>query len=439
MFSTPIKGKNMKKGKVPLHKIRITPDHADGLYTVGEKATFKVEYFRKGKTFPGQKIEAFFHHMDYSKKSRKRITFLSGRSKKITIRLERPASTILEVILTGKSGAPLRRKNNSGHREKLSFSCGVLASPEKCLPAREEPSDFDAFWEAEKKKLASIPLEILEKCPVCLPEEAKEKFLAWDMKISCAGPAPVSGYLTMPEEAAEGKKKLPVVVSYHGGGVRSSVLHFRENAITFDVNAHGIVNGKEPEYYLALSRNELKDYIHRGQKDRETYYFRWMYLRIFRSLEFVRTLPEWNGKDLIVVGGSQGGAQTLVAAGMDPHVTLAHSWVPAICNLNNFDKRRPSSWPWPFCGTEPGKEDWEKVASCVPYFDAVNFARRIHCEIFLSAGLLDTICPPENVFAAWNVIPSSGKSMYTHYDKGHLEASNPLFPARLEEILSGKK
>lgn len=422
----------------PRHKVVITPDHQDGLYKTGDKVTYKIEYFRYGKPFAGQELEAVFHHLDYPKKRKNGFRFLSGKKKELSIVLEKEGSTILDIYLIGSNGKPIRRQRRDNSKKTIlsSFSCGVLASPEKCLPVKEEPADFEAFWNENRKELAASPLQVLEKVPVDVPAENREGFLAWDMKVNCAGPAPVSGYLTMPKEVAEGKKRVPVLVFFHGGGVRSSVFHFIQNAICFDVNAHGIVNGKDPEYYLSLSRNELLDYIHKGEENRDTYYFRYMYVRILRALEFAKSLPEWNGKDLIIIGGSQGGAQTLIAAGMDPDVTLAHAWVPAICNLNNYDKRFSSSWPCPFYYAEKGEEDREKVAECIPYFDAVNFAKRIHCEIYMAAGLLDATCPPANVFAAWNMIPSGKKSMYTWYNKGHLDAPNAHFAARLEEVLA---
>lgn len=422
-----------------LHEVKITPDHADGIYTSGETAMFKVEYFRNGKSCPDQFLLAFIHHLAYPVRRRDMIKFSTGKQEKLSVELKEPGSTVLEILIPGKNGRPLRRKVSGEKTHYLSFSCGIIASPEKCLPAVDKPEDFDRFWEEQKKELQKVPLRILEKNAVEIPEERKGGFLAWDMKISCAGSMPVSGYLTMPADVAAGKRKVPVVVSYHGGGVRSSILSFHENAIWFDVNAHGIVNGKEPSFYLELSRNELHKYIHRGLGSRDTFYFKDMYLRLLRAQEFVRQLPEWNRKDLILSGGSQGGGQALAGAGLDPHVTLVHAWVPALCNLNHYRKGYSSSWPCSLYYSNQSNLDMDKTAECIRYFDAVNFARNIRCEIFMSAGLLDSTCPPENVFAAYNVIPSGKKTIYTHPDKGHLMASNPCFPERLEKLLSGGK
>lgn len=430
----------MEKKKTLRHEIKITPDHPDGIYSYGEKAAFKVEYFRNGKLFPHQKLEAYFHQMDYPVRRKNILSFLSGKGKTLSIELnsQRP-SMILKVFILGKNGKPLRKKSFDGRQIYISSSCGVIASPEKCTAAKAAPPDFDLFWEEGKKELASIPLKVLEKVPLEVPEEKKKDFLAWDMKVSCAGPAPVSGYLTMPKDVAEGKRKVPAIVTYQGGGVRSAILEFQENAILFNINAHGIVNGKEPSFYLDLSKNALFDYIHRGVESRETFYFRYMYLRLLRAQEFVRSLPQWDKKDLILAGGSQGGAQTLVGAALDPYVTLAHAWVPALCNLNNYDKNYSSSWPCPFYYCEKKEQDFQKVGECVPYFDAVHFAAKIKCKLFMAVGLLDSTCPPENVFAAYNAVPSKEKTLLSFPDKGHVGASHPGFQLELEKVLKIKK
>ena len=55
-----------------------------------------------------------------------------------------------------------------------------------------------------------------------------------------------------------------------------------------------------------------------------------------RSLDYVKSLPEWNGKVLIVKGGSQGGAQSIVAAALDNNVTMMIAEVPAMCDHSAF-------------------------------------------------------------------------------------------------------
>jgi cephalosporin-C deacetylase len=44
----------------------------------------------------------------------------------------------------------------------------------------------------------------------------------------------------------------------------------------------------------------------------------------------------------------------------------------------------------------------EQVFHTLSYFDGVNFAARASAQALFSAGLMDDICPPSTVFAAYN-------------------------------------
>ena len=48
----------------------------------------------------------------------------------------------------------------------------------------------------------------------------------------------------------------------------------------------------------------------------ETSYFRGMILRLIRALQYTKSLPEWDGKNLEVSGKSQGGAFAILGAGI---------------------------------------------------------------------------------------------------------------------------
>jgi cephalosporin-C deacetylase len=52
------------------------------------------------------------------------------------------------------------------------------------------------------------------------------------------------------------------------------------------------------------------------------------------------------------------------------------------------------------------------------YVDCALLARRITAECLLSTGLMDEICPPSTVFAAYNEI-TSAKDIAVHPFSGH--------------------
>lgn len=252
----------------------------------------------------------------------------------------------------------------------------------------------------------------------------------FDVKIACAGEKPVSGgYLCIPKDAKSGS--CPALVSFHGAGVRSSnkqVVWAEQGAIALDINAHGIENGKpdsfynelrEKYFYAKLDQDRTGRYAHWYRNDREKFYFKGMYMRVMRALEYVKSLPEWDGKHLIVSGGSQGGAQVLAACALDHDITLARAGVPAMCDHSACLVGRRSGWP-----RLHTKKEYEKdpaVAVCASYYDGAYFAKRVKCPIWISTGFIDTTCPPTSVFAAYNNIPADvEKHMQTYPTGGHL-------------------
>jgi cephalosporin-C deacetylase-like acetyl esterase len=190
-----------------------------------------------------------------------------------------------------------------------------------------------------------------------------------------------------------------------------------------------------------MSQNELKDYWSRGKNDRDKFYFKGMYMRVMRALDYVKSLPEWDGKNLIVMGVSQGGAQAIAAAALDPQVTLCLASVPALSELSGMlaKPQRRSGWPQLF-SEKDGKPDDEAVAKTVSYYDNIHFAKRIKADIYISTGFVDNTCAPTGVFAVFNNIPATTKKFITSTPcDGHDGAPNTLGGRRLAEFFNELK
>ena len=99
-------------------------------------------------------------------------------------------------------------------------------------------------------------------------------------------------------------------IYFDGYAVHSAQVRESPKAICFFVNAHGIENNREAAYYTALARGELRGYGFRNEENQkpESCYFNNMILRDLRALEYARSLPEWNRKEIYLIGGSQGAA-----------------------------------------------------------------------------------------------------------------------------------
>ena len=313
----------------------------------------------------------------------------------VTATQSRPGFVRLVVKAYGRGGLPLRNG-------QLSFDGGAGFDIAKIQKACPEPADFDAYWAKQKAKLAAVPIDVLEKKEL---EPLAKGFRIWQMKIACAGPRPVTGYLIIPD----GDKKLPARAFYYGYNYRPYLPQknwFIPGIISFRVNAHGCELGASEEYYREFSksiRSGKYDYAFDPEQNRnpDTSYFYGMAMRVMRSLQFLETLPEWNGRDLQATGYSQGGLQACWAAGLLPEVTYCQADIPWNGDIGGYTKGRVHG-PW-HLDYVPGLE----------YFDTVNHIRRAKCPFEIPrAGLGDYTCPPSGVTALYNAAPGPKRITY---------------------------
>lgn len=280
---------------------------------------------------------------------------------------------------------------------------GMIIDPQKIKPGTKFPKGFNAYWKGEKKNLNALPLEV----KFGKNESTDLALVCFDTEINCTGPKPARGYFARPVKAAP--KSLPIVLLVHAAGVKGSwcksnpqdALRYAKmgnGTMCFDLNAHGMLDGQPDQYYNDLEAGELKDYYVQGLEDRDHFYFRGMYLRLMRTLNFITSLPEWDGKRILVIGESQGGGQALAAAGLDPRVSAVVATVPAMCDWGGTLVGRKGGWPQPF--EHPA--DKEKMKRTLPYFDTAHLLRNSKATIVVEIGLIDNTCPSTSVYAAIN-------------------------------------
>lgn len=316
----------------------------------------------------------------------------------VTTSLSKPGFVRLEAWIAGRDGRPVY-KFRGGQRLKVGFSGGAGVGID-ALSSVPEPRDFDAFWASRRARLEAVPLHAERtEVPVRNPEVR-----AFAVSIASAGPRPVTGYLTIPVRAIEGKERFPIQVFFQGYGteVQRPPATGRADAICFEMNAHGYELGRRDRRYyddfFAGIRTRRHSYAFDPVEnaDPERAYFNGMALRVVRAIEYLRSLPEWNGRDLRVKGGSQGGLQAVWAAGLAEGVSEADLSVVWCCDIG---------------GTELGRSrgDWYVTwRPALGYFDPVNVAKRIPktCRITISrAALGDYTSPPSGLAILYNNIP----------------------------------
>lgn len=422
------------------YTVKFTSNKPEAIYKSGEEIVFTAQLLVDGRNASGCTVEYKLNHNNQPVKTGQADASVPLT---VTTRLDKPGWVHVYCVFKGANGKVLRRRvmwRGKPVIRNVEGGIGAMIDPEKIDIAIKEPADFDEFWGNIRKKVLAQPIKELEKINVT-PKNQKGKFVVYDMKVNCISNRPVSGYLVIPENAKP--KSLPALVAFHGAGFRSSAMQFgyaAKGMIAFDVNAHGIPNGKSAEFYLDMRKQIGKEcggrYNHSGKEDREKYFYKNVYMRVIRALQYVKSLPEWDGKNLIIVGGSQGGAQAIVAAALDPDVTLCRALVPAMSDHSGCLAGRQSGWPRVYQDLKDQKEI-EKAKKTMAYYDDVFFGRRIKCPVYTCTGFIDTVCAPTSVYAFYNNLPANiFKSMTTTPTAPHT-ADEKYFSKALSEYLAG--
>lgn len=373
-------------------QLTVSTDRKAAIYKQHEPVTFLVQLLQNGQPTEAE-VEWLTSKDGLAPTNSGRLRLTNG-SGSISGKLDEPGFLSCRVTFRPSDGKP------------VTALAGAGVDPLRIKPSLPVPRDFDRFWAAQKKRLAAVPVNA-RLTPVKSPEQGVACF---DLQADSVG-APVSGYFAKPESAQP--RSLPIILTVHGAGVRSSSLGgaadwARRGFLALDINAHGIPNGKPEQFYADLANGELRDYRTQGRESREQVYFLGMFLRLVRANDFLTAQPEWNGKILVVHGSSQGGAQSIVAAGLDKRVTFFAAGVPAMCDHTGAAAGRISGWP-KFVPLGPDGRPDPQVQEVARYYDAMNFAARTKAPGILTVGFIDTTCPPTSVYAAYHALKSRKK------------------------------
>jgi cephalosporin-C deacetylase len=277
-------------------------------------------------------------------------------------------------------------------------------------PDRNEPADFDSFWKSTLDEVRAFSLDAkFEKVDYGLI--AQETF---DVTYNGFGGQPVKGWLILPTQHVRAKRSslLPCVVEYigYGGGrnfpidwllwASAGYAHF-----IMDTRGQGSSwsRGDTPDLYADGGNAHFPGSMTKGILDPKHYYYRRVFTDAVRAIEAARSHPEIDGAQIAVTGGSQGGGITIAAAGLDPYVVAAMPDVPFLCHYRHATEIS-DSYPYKeiaeYCHVHRDKVD--AVFNTLSYFDGVNFSARSNAKTLFSVALMDQVCPPSTVYAAYN-------------------------------------
>jgi cephalosporin-C deacetylase len=217
---------------------------------------------------------------------------------------------------------------------------------------------------------------------------------------------------TQPDVGAKHASPLPCVVEYIGyGGGRSFAIDWLLWAsagyahFVMDTRGQGSTwsAGDTPDLYADGGNAHFPGSMTKGILDPKHYYYRRVFTDAVRAIEAARSNSEVDASQIAVTGGSQGGGITIAAAGLVPDVVAAMPDVPFLCHYRRateLEDLYPYKEIGDYCHVHRDKVDI--VFNTLSYFDGVNFAPRAKAKTLFSVGLMDKVCPPSTVYAAYN-------------------------------------
>ena len=377
------------------------PDHADWLYQVGERATVEVQFYKYG--MPRDGVVEWSVGTDLLESDTKGTATLKGGRATINMgTMKQPGfrDLRLKLQLDGQTYQ---------HHVKVGFSV------DKIQPFTQEPKDFWSFWQQNLEETRKSPLKYTKEY---VKEMSDEKVDCYLVKLELDRQRhSFYAYLLMPKGAQKGS--CPVVLTPPGAGVKpirdgSTRRFYPENGfIRLAIDIHGLNPTLSEDAFAEIRAafdNKNNAYLRQGLEDRDQYYMKHVYLGLVRCIDLLTSLPEWDGRNVIMQGGSQGGALALIGAALDNRVTLCVANHPALSDMAAGSAGLTSGYPH----FTPESGAYSKAClSTLPYYDVVNFARHIRVPVYMTWGYNDNTCPPTTSYAVWNVLQCPKEALLT--------------------------
>ena len=377
------------------------PDHADWLYKTGEKAKIEVQFYKYG--VPQDGVEVLYELGGDMMPSDTKGTVKLKNAKAVISMGTMKEPGFRDCRLTAKVGG-----KTYSHHIKVGFS------PEKLQPYTQLPSDFNEFWNKTKAEAAQFPLTYTKEYVKKYSTDKMDCYLIrlqLNKQNQC-----IYGYLFYPK--AEGK--YPVVLCPPGAGIKTikgpmrHKYYAEEGCIRFEIEIHGLNPELDEDTFGEISRafsSRENGYLVNGLDSRENYYMKRVYLACVRSIDLLTSLPEWDGKNVIVQGGSQGGALALITAGLDKRVTACVANHPALSDMAGYKAGRAGGYPHLFKNTVD--MDTPAKMKTLVYYDVVNFAKQITVPVYMTWGFNDNTCPPTTSYIVYNVLNCPKEALIT--------------------------
>lgn len=388
------------------YQIRVAPDRDDWTYELNQAAKFAVAVTLNNR--PAASLPLKYACGLEQMPPRLEKTATTG-ARELTI----DAGTLTEpgflrcIVTLEKDGKTYRGLGTAAFR------------PERIKPTVGEPTDFDKFWADGAAELAAIPVDAKLEPQTHLSTPTVDVYHVGFQNVG-AGSSRTSriyGILAVPK-TSDPNRKFPALLRVPGAGVRPYVGQIalaERGIITLEIGIHGLPVNLPLAIYEDLRVGSLNRYTTYNLDDKNAYYYRRVFLGCLRANDFLTSLPQYDGKNLAVYGGSQGGALSIMTAALDRRVKVLAAFYPALSDLTGYIYGRAGGWFHGF--REKENQTREKIATA-SYYDTVNFAKRLKIPGIYTFGYNDEVCPPTSMYAAYNSI-SAPKKLLLGLEMGH--------------------
>ena len=378
-------------------RVVVSPDRSDWTYRPKEKCTFRIQVYKAQNLLPGAIIDYELGQEMYPDEKKESVTLKNGELT-VSSRLDKPGFVRCKV------------KAHVGGRTYEGIAAAAYA-PEQIKPVVGNPDDFDSFWSRSLEEARKTPLQPTMEL---LPERCTEKVNVYHVSFhNIRWGSRTYGILCVPKAPG----KYPALLRVPGAGIRpyyGDVQTAEKGAITLEIGVHGIPVTMTQDYYDKLFNGALYSYWTTNADNRDEFYYKRVFIGAVRAVDYLCSLPQYNGKALGVTGSSQGGALSFATAALDSRVTCLAAVHPAMCDHEAFLQEQAGGWPHYFY--------WQKAddarLSVSRYYDSVNFARRVQVSGWYSWGYNDEVCPPTSMYAAYNSV-TAPKELHPYLETGH--------------------
>lgn len=373
------------------------PDHGDWLYKTGEKPVINVQLYKYGVPVTCRvKFDVADDMLAADSHGTAEIVKGKGFINMGTRRTPGFRDLFLTADVDGKKYT---------HHVKVGFDV------DKIQPYTKEPADFTDFWKRNIERMEKSKMKYsMEEAP----EYTTDKMTCKLVKLDTNEGHSIYAYLFIPKNKPDGS--CPIVICPPGAGVKTIKEPLRHRyygeggCIRMEMEIHGL-DPRLPKAKFDELSHAFGNYLSFGIDNRDRYYMKNVYLALVRAIDFATTLPQWDGKNVVMQGGSQGGALSLVAAGLDKRVTLCVVNHPALSDMAGYlEKGRTGGYPHFKAADGTLTEETAKVLA---YYDVVNFSRHVSCPVYMTWGYNDITCPPTTSYAVWNTLKCEKVSLIT--------------------------